>query len=493
MSKTLPAAFTPVDGIEFRTRRPIRSTDWAALAAQQNLMYSQRGERIGGQCFQPFLWENNTATFSGASTNTSTLKDISEFKAPLYAKKSLGALVTAQVQFEVNVYGSDFQFKVEIIDGDDGITVLDSITITNASSNRLWATGTIQVSPLQWRRANGTPRPLYFNVSARRNTTIAKIHQYHIRSKVNTAGNLPDREWVWERYPFDDTLETCGTTGFQGPNQTQIDAAYPPNSPFHQKVFSLGNGIQTWQVPFAGIWEIEAAGAGFDGVSNQRGAVAIGQFFFNRNDTIYTAVGQVGANIRCGSGGSFVAIYDTLLTSTDNFAAALGNTKIIPLVCAGGAGGTLTANNVAIGGLAGESGGNASTGALGGVGGLGGAGLGFAVGGAGFRGNGGGSDGVAPNNVTRSFENGAEGNLVTAITPNEPGSFGGGGTGRTTTNYRFGGGGGYSGGAGAQTASSLGFAGGGGSFVNTTLGSTISITAATNIGDGYVTIRFVHQ
>ena len=127
MAKTLPAAFTPVDGIEFRTRRPIRSTDWAALPAQQNLMYSQRGERIGGQCFQPFPWENNTATFSGTSTNANTLKDISEFKVPLYAKKSRDALSTSQVQFEVNVYGSDFEFNVNILDGDDGITLLNSI------------------------------------------------------------------------------------------------------------------------------------------------------------------------------------------------------------------------------------------------------------------------------------------------------------------------------------------------------------------------------
>lgn len=492
MAKTVPSTYTAVDGIEFRTRRPIRSTDWAALAAQQNLMYSQRGERIGGQCFWEAPWENNTATFSGLSTNANTLKHLSEFVPPFYARKAISLLANAACRFTVSVYGQDFQFRVQIFDGDDGVTLLDTVTITNSTTSRGWYTGTARLTHLQWKRADGTPRPLIFNIDARRNTTVARIHQFHIRSEVLNASSLPEREWIWDLYPFDDTFTNCAKTGYQGPNQAQIDAEYAINTPLYQKVFSLGNGIQRTEIPFTGIWQIEAAGAGFNGVTNQRGALAIGQFYLDRGEWLYIAVGQVGANIRCGSGGSFVAVYDRLLTSADNFSAALGNTKIIPLVCAGGAGGTLTANNVAIGGLAGESGGNSSTGAVGGVGGLGGAGTGFAIGGAGFRGNGGGSDGTAPNNVTRSFENGAEGNLTSEATPT-PGSFGGGGTGRPTTNYRFGGGGGYSGGAAAQTTSSTGYGGGGGSYVNTTVGSSISITAATNIGNGYVRLTYVGQ
>jgi hypothetical protein len=252
----------------------------------------------------------------------------------------------------------------------------------------------------------------------------------------------------------------------------------------------ISPGYQCFDVPFTGIWKITAAGAGFNGVSNQRGATAIGQFSLERGQQLRMIVGQTGSNIRCGSGGSFVGLYDRDI-STGSIVTA-DNIRFFPLIIGGGAGGTLTVNNAAIAGQSGFVGGNSSTGALGGEGPEGGVGSGFAVAGAGWLKNGTGSDGAAPLNVAQSYTNGGEGNFAGDSTT---GSYGGGGTGRLATNYRFGGGGGWGGGAAANTTSTLGYGGGGSSLINTTVafGATISITSGNNIGNGYILLEYVGQ
>jgi hypothetical protein len=487
MAKILPTGYTQQDTIALKTRSPIRASDWGAIAAQQNYLYARRGERIGGLTFYT-PWENNTATFLSTSTNTATLKSLAEF-APVFTlrKRVLTATNTA-TRFTVQIYGRDFQTTWQLYDAEDGVTLIASGAINNGTTNWQWSTSTVNLTYTQVMKADGTPRPLYFSITARRSSVKAEILELNCRAAYLTVGELPNREFLWERFPFSETFTPAGATGHIGPTQSQVDLAYD-NTLLENQVTVIDNGTQLWTVPFTGKWQITAAGAGFNAVSNQRGARMVGKFDLQGGEQLRIAVGQVASAVRHGSGGTFVAKYDRLLTSTDAY--ALDSIQVVPLIIAGGAGGTLTTNNGATSGQITEAGGTSSTGALGGVGGLGGAGNGFALGGGGFRGNGGGSDGLAPFNVAQSFLNGAEGNIVTGVTPNQPGSFGGGGTGRTTTNYRFGGGGGYGGGGAANTTSSLGYGGGGGSFITTSFGGTlVTSVAADNIGDGYVIIEY---
>jgi hypothetical protein len=493
MSKTLPTAYTEVDGIEFKTRSPIRSSDWRALAAQQNYLYSRRGERIGGQVWDGIPWRNNTSTYAVESTSATTQKDLDEWVPVFYARKRVSEIAATSYSAELilQVYGRDYQLLVEAIDAEDGVTVLDTFTITNATSTKQWSSGFVRLKDVEAMKPDGTPRLIALVVQARRNTTEAEIYQMHLRASYLAANAIPDREYVWERYPVSYTFTPAGATGHLGPSQAQVDAAYAL-LPQNGKVTVISPGYQCFDIPFNGLWKIKAAGAGFNGVSNQRGAVAEGIFQLERGQQLRMIVGHVAANIRHGSGGSFVGLYDRAI-STGGVVTADG-IRFLPLVIAGGAGGTLTANNANTSGQAGLVGGTSSTGALGGTGPNGGIGAGFAVAGAGWSGNSAGtsSDGTAPFNVAQSYLNGGEGNLVTAVSPNQPGSFGGGGTGRTTTNWRFGGGGGWGGGAGAQSAVSTGYGGGGSSYVDGS-GSGVVITAGSNIGNGYITVEYVGQ
>jgi hypothetical protein len=488
MAKTLPTGYTQQDTIALKTRSPIRASDWNAVAAQQNYLYSRRGERIGGLTFY-IPWENNTTVYQSASTNTNTLKSLLEFIPVFTLRKRILTTTNLATRFTVQIYGRDYLSTWELIDAEDGVTVVATGNVNNTSASFAWAISTVSLNYSQVMKPDGSPRPLVFNIIARRSSVKAEILELNCRAAYLTVGELPTREHFWERFPFSATFTPAGATGHLGPTQGQVDTAYD-NTLLENQVAVIDNGTQVWKVPFTGKWQITAAGAGFDAVTNQRGAKMVGKFDLQTGEELRIVVGQVAAAVRHGSGGTFVAKYDRILTGTDTY--ALDSIQVVPLIIAGGAGGTLTTNNAATSGQITEAGGTSSTGALGGVGGLGGAGSGFALGGGGFRGNGGGADGLAPFNIAQSFLNGAEGNLVTAITPNQPGSFGGGGTGRTTTNYRFGGGGGYGGGGAANTVSSLGYGGGGGSFITTSFGGTlVTSTVADNIGDGYVIVEYV--
>jgi hypothetical protein len=493
MSKTLPGGYTDVDGIEFKTRSPIRSADWAALAAMQNYLYSRRGERIGGLVFEN-PWRNNTSTFTPQSTAVppaanATYKDLDEWVPVFTARRRINELTSSATRFSLDVFGRDYQIRAEIIDAEDGVTNYGTFTFINGTTTRRWDSYTFGLKDVVVTKPDGTPRKFALSLSARRNTTEAEIHQIQLKGKFYTAAELPDKEYLWERYPVQYTFTPAGATGHLGPTQAQVDAAYAM-LPQSGLVSVISPGYQCFDVPFTGIWQITAAGAGFNGVSNQRGATAIGIFSLERGQQLRMIVGQTGSNIRCGSGGSFVGLYDRDI-STGNIVTA-DNIRFFPLIIGGGAGGTLTANNAATAGQAGLTGSTSSTGALGGTGPNGGTGTGFAIGGAGWLGNGTGTDGIAPFNVSQSYTNGGEGNLSSDL---QSGGFGGGGTGRLTTNWRFGGGGGWGGGAASQSTVSTGWAGGGASYVNTTVafGATVSITSGNNIGDGYITLEYVGQ
>jgi hypothetical protein len=229
---------------------------------------------------------------------------------------------------------------------------------------------------------------------------------------VSKVGALPQGA---TRYVF----TNCGATGRYGPTWGDVNGSYLGTNLEGNVSMGAHQGIQIWDVPAAGKYMIEVAGAG--GSSTGKGAYASGTFDFNGSETLKILVGQKGTG-RAGSGGTFVTLID--------------NT---PIVIAGGA--AFAGSNAD---------GRAETSGAGEAG--------------AYQNDGGGGAGLLQEVNTpggKSFINGGVGGKdSTGQDPNDPigqnlGGFGGGGGSRVGSGHT-GGGGGYSGGSGIGTGSPWG-------------------------------------
>ena len=313
-------------------------------------------------------------------------------------------------------------------------------------------------------------------------------------STVSTADIAATEEWECTATPFDGedsgtsygvsvivesgwngpiTFGNCSQTGRNGPTQSACDSAYTNTD--LEGLVTLNSGIQQWEVPDTGTYQITVAGASggnntANSYTNGKGVQMRGDFSLNEGDILHILVGQRGDTYGYtggGGGGSYVGLGSTYANST-------------PLIVGGGGGG------------AGDSGGNGSNATTATSGTNGHPSYGFGVNGygntndsnggwgssgAGFYGN-----GSAPNTGSRalSFRNAGIGALEQTWTGPQssscsgaPGGFGGGGSGACNGG---GGGGGYSGG---------GQGGGGGGSFNS---GTNQSNGGTNSGHGFVII-----
>jgi hypothetical protein len=228
------------------------------------------------------------------------------------------------------------------------------------------------------------------------------------------------------------------------------------------QTFGVTGTVQTWTVP-AGVTQIYVDIAGAQGGASYgwggAGAVLSGTLSVTPGQTLNILVGGIGANgVRFssgsgGGGGSFIY-------TTPDLAGVLA---------AAGGGGGAPSNDFASSASITTSGTNGLNG--GGAGGTGGqGGGGSSAGGGGGVLTDGGSGGLA-------LANGGGGGGGSA-----PGGYGGGGG--NNSSYAGGGGGGYSGGGGGQYNGNNGGGGGGGSF----FAGTLTSAAATQWGNGSVTI-----
>jgi hypothetical protein len=292
-------------------------------------------------------------------------------------------------------------------------------------------------------------------------------------------------------------LTSCGVTGRTGPTLTQCQSTYSSPSSFQggrlpyswvysPSIFSFGypptavTPTAVWQrlvVPQGGVYNITAAGGAGGGVAfysdRFRGAsISHPSIHLDFGAVLYVMVGQRAATRsnqhNGGGGGTFVL-----------------NGNGSALLIAGGGGGsnyytsgspgdgdaslTSTSGKTASGGGGGSPGGTDGSGGTrnpGGSMGYGGAGGGLAS-----DGQGGGGPGLA------ALNGGTDG----VGSDNYEGGFGGGG--------QLGGGGGYSGGGGIVEGGSNTAGGGGGSFC---LGGFSNCATSYNVGDGWVSIAYVH-
>jgi hypothetical protein len=249
------------------------------------------------------------------------------------------------------------------------------------------------------------------------------------KNLVNQVAAIPSGA---VRYVF----TNCGATGRYGPTWADVNGSYQGTNLEGNVNMGVHQGIQLWDVPAAGKYMIEVAGAG--GSLGGLGALVRGTFDFNGSETLKILIGQMGLQ-RGGSGGTFVTLLDNS-----------------PIVIAGGAGGD-GANGRSQTSGGGNGGTNGNGGATNWENGAGGGLL---------------TDGSGGSEKGLSFLNGAIGGVRNT---NFDGGFGGGGA----SDYkggRKGSGGGYSGGGDGS---------GGGSFNLDTQGLKFG---GTNVGHGKVII-----
>lgn len=283
------------------------------------------------------------------------------------------------------------------------------------------------------------------------------------------------------------TFTSAGVTGQTGPTQLQVTTAYQ-NSNLSGSV-TVASGIQSFTVPATGMYRIQALGAQGAGASGGNGAMIAGDFSLSVNDVLRIVVGQQGVtqanepNACGGGGGSYVL-------------TGVGNTTANILVIAGGGGGSPASYSMGKQASTSTTGNNGAgvdnTDGAGGINGNGGNksvsanSLDRAAGGGGFFTNGqsiGQTPGAA--NGGDSFINGSLGGSISGA--GAAGGFGGGGAVWTTGFRGGGGGGGYSGGGGGQTNSNANtHSGGGGGSFNSGINQTNTVSLAT--GDGSVII-----
>ncbi|MGI9186023.1 MAG: Ig-like domain-containing protein, partial [Gaiellales bacterium] len=117
------------------------------------------------------------------------------------------------------------------------------------------------------------------------------------------------------------TFTPCGATGLYGPGLGACQTAYSTSWDADTTLFTLNGGIQYWQVPVTGTYEITAAGAagagGLQGSTRQTvlgggGMVLQGRVDLTAGDVLKILPGQVGTTYYGmeptggGGGGSFV-------------------------------------------------------------------------------------------------------------------------------------------------------------------------------------------
>ncbi len=275
------------------------------------------------------------------------------------------------------------------------------------------------------------------------------------------------------------SLSTCGTEGRKGPSQGACDDEYG-----YGLVEIIGDGIQQWQVPEDGYYEITARGAQGDdiGFNVGNGAMMKGEFYLEKGDYLRVLVGQRGivSSHAAGGGGTFV------VKNVDSGGDEMfDEQEVIPLIIAGGGGSYERAEKLTdeeLDGRTDECGGTyeleverACNGEGGNkpIGSTGGAGGGYYTDG-----------GFGQNNDGQSFLAGGLGGIAEDI-----GGFGGGGA--RNGSWGGGAGGGYSGGAaGLGGDEQYTWYAGGGSYISPE-GTLTDSLSGENTGHGSVEIEYI--
>jgi hypothetical protein len=307
------------------------------------------------------------------------------------------------------------------------------------------------------------------------------------------------------------TFTNGGIDNWNGNSLAQFQAAYAGQTfATNTNQFNVVNGIQFWQVPQNGQYQITVAGAGggsnFVGNGGGQGAILRGTATFNKGDYLRMIVGTRGGRYQytAGGGGASSIMKATSLI-TPGITTGMATT---PLIMAGAGGGGGNSGGTGATAVFTNSGTNSPySGQAGGSGGAGGnptsnAG-GWGTSGAGWTGRGGGNSntshadysGADPGyaqNASSATVYGATATHGTGYSNSyhdysgsgscvgAPGGFGGGGGGQCNGG---GGGAGYSGGGAGGGA--------GGSWFDSSVGSQTNVGYNPADTNGYITIAYL--
>lgn len=339
--------------------------------------------------------------------------------------------------------------------------------------------------------------------------TITSVSSVSGNGGATTSGSFTTSAASLYTMTFPFTFTNMGATGASGPTSITYGTSNPGYGTAYAMVLGTGTsaGMQRWTVPITRSYTFTIAGAGRNytnlTLSNP----------YNVNYSAYGVIGTCTLSLTAGHVIRILVGQQGTQGSAALFARSGGNggsfvynetTSTLLLVAGGGGGNAGDPGSATIGagtaanpytngtgkgdngqtGTSGSVGRNGNGGAAGTAGGGGGANLqGYGgMGGGGYSGNGGvyttnGDTSVA----AKSFTTGGTGGTGGA----SPGGFGGGGGGGTAGGAGAGGGGGYSGGGGGANQGNGEGGGGGGSY---TAGTWTSISATTNLSNGYVTV-----
>jgi len=132
---------------------------------------------------------------------------------------------------------------------------------------------------------------------------ITKVLMMAITLCLSVIGFQPLHMEAQQSYTF----TNCGATGRFGPTQTMVTTAYANTNLSLVATTNPTSGIQTWTVPYTGLFRITAIGAsGGDATSGPapgNGAIMRGDFMLNAGEVIQILVGQMGQDRQFSAGG----------------------------------------------------------------------------------------------------------------------------------------------------------------------------------------------
>ncbi|MBP3284399.1 MAG: hypothetical protein J6M02_02745 [Clostridia bacterium] len=102
--------------------------------------------------------------------------------------------------------------------------------------------------------------------------------------------------------------------------------------------YVCSGGVQTYTAPVAGLYKLEAFGAG-GGASGGAGGYSVGYVQLSANQTLYIVVGGSGGSSRYNGGGSPGGGGATHIATVSGTLAQLGNVSNVLLIAGGGGGG----------------------------------------------------------------------------------------------------------------------------------------------------------
>lgn len=169
MAKQIPTDRESVNTINYRTRFPIRASDWKALAHAAHHDFAHAGARFGGQVFDP-AFETTATSYTQTPDNVAR---------PLNTITPIGKLERlvddgggdASLEIMVKVWGANVDFRARLYNEDTGslIATLNPVN-TSATHGVAEDSAIISLSDTEM-AAGGKPAMLYLVEDVQQDST----------------------------------------------------------------------------------------------------------------------------------------------------------------------------------------------------------------------------------------------------------------------------------------------------------------------------------